>query len=90
MVCVTLGADGAMLWREGKAYRASSPPVIVCDTIGAGDAFTAALLDGLLANGAQADWPALLARACALGAFVAGKDGAQPEYVPADVWGSNE
>jgi fructokinase len=90
MVCVTLGADGAMLWREGKAYRASSPPVIVRDTIGAGDAFTAALLDGLLRDGKRSDWTTLLARACMLGAFVAGKDGAQPEYVPADVWGSSE
>jgi fructokinase len=86
-VCVTLGADGALLWREGEIYRAASPPVIVRDTIGAGDAFTAALLDGWLCSGERADWAALLARACALGAFVAGRDGAQPEYTPADVWG---
>jgi fructokinase len=60
----------------------------VRDTIGAGDAFTAALLDGLLdAEGAEPDWPALLGRACALGAFVASRDGAQPDYTPADVPG---
>jgi fructokinase len=87
MVCVTLGADGALLWRDGKSYRASSPPVKVRDTIGAGDSFMAALLDGILRNEAKPDWEALLARACALGAFVASRDGAQPEYAPADVPG---
>lgn len=87
MVCVTLGADGAVLWREGKTYRASSPLVTVRDTIGAGDSFTAALLDGILRGDAKPDWKALLARACVLGAFVASRDGAQPEYVPAEVPG---
>jgi fructokinase len=87
MVCVTLGAEGALLWREGKIYRASSPPVTVRDTIGAGDSFTAALLDGILRGEAKPDWEALLARACALGAFVASRDGAQPAYAPADVPG---
>jgi len=86
-ICVTLGAEGALWWREGKTYRASSPPVEVRDTIGAGDAFMAALLDGLLRGGRQPDCTALLARACALGAFVAGRDGAQPLYEPADVPG---
>lgn len=86
-VCVTLGAEGALWWRDGKIYRASSPPVKVRDTIGAGDAFMAALLDGLLKGGRQPDCAALLARACALGAFVAGRDGAQPVYEPTDVPG---
>lgn len=87
MVCVTLGAEGALLWRGGKAYRASSPTVKVRDTIGAGDSFTAALLDGILRAETKPDWEMLLARACALGAFVASRDGAQPEYAPADVPG---
>ena len=87
MVCVTLGGDGAFLWREGRSYRAASPAVQVKDTIGAGDAFTAALLDGILRSGENADWEKLLTRACALGAFVASCAGAQPEYELKDVPG---
>ncbi|ATC64525.1 hypothetical protein CMV30_11490 [Nibricoccus aquaticus] len=87
MVCVTLGAKGALVWRKGEVFRAESPRVEVRDTIGAGDAFTAALLDGVLRGGEKADWAAVLRRACALGAFVASKDGAQPEYEPGEVAG---
>jgi fructokinase len=86
-VCVTLGADGALLWHAGRVFQAPSPPVAVRDTIGAGDAFTAALLDGLLRSGERPDWMALLVRACALGAFVASRDGAQPSYEPHEVPG---
>src|SRR5690606_3359864 len=42
-LCVTLGPDGAIAWERGEIARAPSEPVIVVDTIGAGDAFTAAL-----------------------------------------------
>jgi fructokinase len=88
-VCITLGAEGALVRHAGKTHRASAPPVTVCDTIGAGDAFTAALLDGLLRGAAEAriDWNTLLRRACALGAYVASRSGAQPEYAPAEVPG---
>jgi fructokinase len=86
-VCVTLGEKGALLWRKGEVFRAGSPRVEVRDTIGAGDAFTAALLDGFLKSGAGTDWAAVLRRACALGAFVASRDGAQPKYEPKDVPG---
>jgi fructokinase len=62
--------------------------VIVRDTIGAGDAFTAALLAGRLASGdAEPDWKKLLELACALGAFVSSRDGAQPAYTISDVPG---
>jgi fructokinase len=88
LVCITLGADGAVLRHPRGVVHAPAPRVAVRDTIGAGDAFTAALLDGLLAaEGAEPDWPSLLGRACALGAFVASRDGAQPDYTPADVPG---
>jgi fructokinase len=87
IVCVTLGAKGALLWRAGNVFRAESPRVEVRDTIGAGDAFTAALLDGVLKSGAKTDWASVLGRACALGAFVASKDGAQPKYELTDVPG---
>ncbi|MGC4070985.1 MAG: carbohydrate kinase [Nibricoccus sp.] len=86
-VCVTLGEKGALLWRQGEVFRAESPRVTVRDTIGAGDAFTAALLDGVIRGGTNIDWAAVLRRACVLGAFVAGKDGAQPVYDPTEVPG---
>jgi fructokinase len=81
-VCVTCGADGAMLWTGGQLYRAPGLPVQVCDTIGSGDAFLAALLKGWLA----AEEPeAMLRFACAAGALVATHQGATPTITAADV-----
>ena len=77
-VCVTAGALGAALWADGALHFAEVPPVQVCDTIGAGDAFTAALLHGLLTM--PGDLSRILQRACALGALVASLPGGQPAY----------
>lgn len=81
-VCVTLGQHGAGLLADDRWYQRPSPLVSVVDTIGAGDAFMAALLASALA-GQPCDWDAALDRACALGARVARERGAQPEYDPA-------
>jgi fructokinase len=81
-VCVTCGADGAMLWTGGRLYRAPGLPVQVRDTIGSGDAFLAALLKGWLA----AEEPeAMLRFACAAGALVATHQGATPTITAADI-----
>lgn len=49
LVVVTDGADGAAAYREGAPpLRRPGRPVDVADTIGAGDAFTAGLLSGLV------------------------------------------
>jgi fructokinase len=81
-VCVTCGADGAMLWTGGRLYRAPGLPVQVRDTIGSGDAFLAALLKGWLA----AEEPeAMLRFACAAGALVATHQGATPTLTATDV-----
>jgi fructokinase len=81
-VCVTCGADGAMLWTGGHLYRAPGLPVQVRDTIGSGDAFLAALLKGWLA----AEEPeAMLRFACAAGALVATHQGATPTLTATDV-----
>jgi fructokinase len=77
-ICVTAGEHGAALWQNGTLVHASAPKVTVKDTIGAGDAFTAALVHGLLV--ASSDPAAILERACALGALVASLPGGQPEY----------
>ncbi len=42
------GARGATLWHEGVAHHQAASPVTVRDTIGAGDAFTAGYLSGVL------------------------------------------
>jgi fructokinase len=81
-VCVTCGADGAMLWTGGRLYRAPGLPVQVRDTIGSGDAFLAALLKGWLA----AEEPETMLRfACAAGALVATHQGATPTLTATDV-----
>ncbi|WP_233635950.1 carbohydrate kinase family protein [Hymenobacter setariae] len=74
-VCVTKGADGAVLWTGQQLYHSASPSVTVQDTIGSGDAFLAALLKGWLADQAPAE---CLAFACAAGSLVATYQGATP------------
>jgi fructokinase len=81
-VCVTKGADGAVLWTGGQLYRSPGIAVQVQDTIGSGDAFLAALLRGWLAGQAPAE---LLAFACAAGSLVATHQGATPAISTAEV-----
>jgi len=83
-VCVTCGADGALLLLGGEIYSAPGLPVEVRDTIGSGDAFLAALLTGWLAGHEPG---AMLRFACAAGALVATHQGATPAFSAADVAG---
>jgi fructokinase len=82
VVCVTRGGNGAMLWAGGVITEAAGARVRVADTIGAGDAFTAGLVDGLVRG---REPRAILATANALGAFVASRAGAIPEWTAADL-----
>lgn len=47
---VKLGAKGAIMIAEGREIRVDPPSVQVLDTTGAGDAFDAGFIDGLLAG----------------------------------------
>lgn len=85
-ICVTRGGHGALWLRASQLISTSTPPVAVKDTIGAGDAFTAALVSGLLSSAERNEPQKLLTRACSLGAFVASQDGAQPAYDPQKVF----
>lgn len=77
-VCITCGARGAGLLAEGTWHWEPGRPVAVVDTVGAGDAFLASLLSGLLAGGRP---PAeCLSRASRHGEWVASKPGATPDY----------
>lgn len=80
VICITRGAGGACLLDGAVWVEVAAPRVTVRDTVGAGDAFTAALLAGLLRSPQPPDWPRILRTACALGGFVASRDGAQPDY----------
>jgi fructokinase len=74
---VTLGGDGAAYCQDGEFSLIESPTIEVVDTIGAGDAFTSALVVGI-ASGLDAK--EALERANRLGAFVASRSGGQPIY----------
>lgn len=80
-VCVTAGARGAGLLMGNEWYWANGRAIIVRDTIGAGDAFLASLIAGLLSGDKESISPQeALERACRLGEFVAASDGATPSY----------
>jgi fructokinase len=51
LVVLTMGARGARAWWRHGTVAVPAPRVAVADTVGAGDAFTAGLLSGLLAAG---------------------------------------
>lgn len=76
LVCMTLGADGAQLFKKGKKLASAKPPkVTVVDTTGAGDCFVAALTLALIEGATEQQ---ALAFACAAGAAATTKAGAQP------------
>ena len=76
-ICVTRGEHGAMAWHDYEFYEHPGCPVTVVDTVGAGDSFLATFINGLLNKQPMQD---TLEKACAIGAFVAGKRGANPKY----------
>jgi fructokinase len=75
-ICVTKGRHGAVLLKDGARYYNSGFKVKVKDTVGAGDSFLASLIAGLLK---KEDPQGALDFACAVGALVAGEEGANPE-----------
>jgi len=76
-VCITLGARGAVYLGPFGLQRAVAPRVKAVDTVGAGDAFLAAMVAGILKG--EEDRGDFLMGCCRLGAYVAGCEGAVPE-----------
>ena len=82
LVCVTLGAAGAVLLEdEEEVARAEPPEVEAVDGTAAGDAFTACLVVSLLEGHPRDE---ALRRACAAGAFAASRFGAQTSLPTAE------
>ena len=80
-VCVTRGAAGAELHhRDGRSWEAPGEAVEVVDTVGAGDAFLAGLIDGLMTAGSDGGFA--LARAQQAAAAIVGQRGGFPEREP--------
>ena len=75
-VAVTLGPKGGVLCTEDGRFEEPGLRVQVVDTVGAGDAFAAALATGLVQG---LDPAGILQRATRLSAFVCTKEGAMPE-----------
>ena len=75
-ICVTKGGDGAILYYNDVFYHNSGYKIEVIDTVGAGDSFLASLTNKLLKGISP---QRAIDFACAIGAIVAGSEGANPE-----------
>lgn len=82
LICVTLGANGAMTYEDGKVTRHKGYQVQVEDTVGSGDAFLSGFIKSYLERNQLKE---VLDFACALGAFVATQRGGTPKYTLAEV-----
>ncbi|HET9084115.1 MAG TPA: carbohydrate kinase [Candidatus Limnocylindrales bacterium] len=76
-LCITRGGNGATLVIDGSRYDVDGIPVDVVDTVGAGDAFAATLLHGILTETPPEE---TLTFANRVGALVATRSGALPPW----------
>ena len=81
LVALTRGNRGAVLWRGDEVTEFAGRPVKVVDTVGAGDAFTAALIMGLLK---EDELQTISEQACKIAAYVCTQPGATPR-IPEDL-----
>ena len=81
-VCVTLGERGCAMSTGGEYVEAEGLPIEVADSVGAGDAFAAAFMHGIISN-----WPALQIAEFSnrVGALVASVHGAIPNWTLKEV-----
>lgn len=77
ILCVTRGERGTAVYGEGRFIEIPGIPVHVADTVGAGDAFSAAFLYAYLKGHDLEESASFAVR---IGSFVASRKGAVPEY----------
>ena len=79
---MTRGSEGCALLLGGEYLELPGYRITVADTVGAGDAFAAALVHGI-----QAGWPAHEVGDFAnrLGALVASRSGGVPAWTPSEL-----
>jgi fructokinase len=75
LICVTRGNAGSLLLSRQEANEHPGFEITVADTVGAGDAFTAALVNGFLRGNSL---PRINDRANRMGAWVASQTGGTP------------
>ncbi|HEY1422155.1 MAG TPA: carbohydrate kinase [Candidatus Acidoferrum sp.] len=80
LVCITRGANGSLLVTESSNNEHPGFSVKIADTVGAGDAFTAALVHHALRGSSLA---VMNTAANRMGAWVASQEGAMPAADPA-------
>lgn len=78
IVIITKGGDGCAIWYDNKFREYPGQKVVVADTVGAGDAFSAGFLHALLSKKSKID--DCVITALKLGSYVASKNGAIPDY----------
>jgi fructokinase len=81
-VCLTGGENGAWIYSQDGFASCPASRVEVIDTIGAGDAFAAAMIRNLYTDTSPS---AACAFACRVGGFVASRRGAVPAYTLSDI-----
>lgn len=81
-VCVTMGAQGAVLYYGNAFYYNRGYSVEVVDTVGSGDSFLASLITKLFLEKNPQE---ALDFACAVGAMVAKSEGANPIISQAEI-----
>ena len=79
ILIMTCGAQGSRIFADGKEYFCQSRSIEVVDTVGAGDAFTATVVVGLLSGWSM---NTIHERANAVAAFVCTQNGATPKWAP--------
>jgi fructokinase len=83
LAALTRGPCGSILVTPDGMCESAAAPAVVADTVGAGDAFTAALLIGTLAGGSLDE---VSRRANAVAAYVCSQPGATPPIPEALRW----
>jgi len=79
MLCVTRADKSALMLNNGDIVEGKTFPVIIKDTVGAGDAFFASMISSLLSE--KFNPKKALDDATKIGSWVATQKGAQPDYI---------